>query len=244
MMGQTKIGATKIAAKKIGISYEEYLQKRENNLKWCHDCKKWKKEKEFGRDKSRGDGLDARCYDCRYEYKYRSKVKGFPGKRQLEKMLQKGLSYCKDCKKYLPIEDIDTSQYLLCKKHTEKRRLIKYEKYKQWLQTEKGYNSKRKSRAKKFLKAYIIYGMNCDHCGEKDFRLFEFHHKNGNPGRKEDHTSLLGRIIRNKKPLSDIELLCSNCHILANIKNGTKGNQNNKLIMKLIKNEVISNADE
>lgn len=59
-----RIGITKVAAKKIGISYEDYIKKINEGLKWCTSCKQWKPREFFGIDKSRGDGLRAPCFDC------------------------------------------------------------------------------------------------------------------------------------------------------------------------------------
>lgn len=57
------VGIQKIAAKRIGISYEEYLIKIVNH-KWCSACKQWKPRECFCKDKNRGDGIATKCYDC------------------------------------------------------------------------------------------------------------------------------------------------------------------------------------
>jgi hypothetical protein len=64
-MAQTKIGALKIAAMKIGVSIEDYSNQRSAGLKWCMRCRDWHSEDCFGRDQTRSDGLDASCRESR-----------------------------------------------------------------------------------------------------------------------------------------------------------------------------------
>lgn len=71
------IGIQKIAAQRIGISYDSYLEKIEKGLKWCIGCKTWKGVNEFSIDNSRGDGRNARCYTCR-RVKIKKTTKGRP----------------------------------------------------------------------------------------------------------------------------------------------------------------------
>ena len=52
-MAQTKEGAVKIAAKKIGIPVGKYKTNIRNGLLWCTGCRLWHKKREFNRDKSR-----------------------------------------------------------------------------------------------------------------------------------------------------------------------------------------------
>lgn len=63
-MAQTKEGAIKIAAKKAGLTVNEYMSRIANGLKKCTICKEWKLTEEFVRDKSRHDGYVARCKSC------------------------------------------------------------------------------------------------------------------------------------------------------------------------------------
>lgn len=51
----------KTAAKRIGISLEEYVARIASGEKWCTFCKAWHPRTIFGVDKSRGDGLSASC---------------------------------------------------------------------------------------------------------------------------------------------------------------------------------------
>ena len=60
-MGQTKDGALKIAASKIGVTLEDYRAKLAAGLKWCTGCKTWHNAEAFGVDLSRGDQRSAKC---------------------------------------------------------------------------------------------------------------------------------------------------------------------------------------
>lgn len=74
-MAQTHEGAMKTNAKKIGMTYEEYKEKQQQSLKRCTKCKQWKSFLEFGKDKSRWDGMQSRCYSCD-RVKVRKDMKG------------------------------------------------------------------------------------------------------------------------------------------------------------------------
>ncbi len=60
------LGVQKVAAERIGLSLADYLSYIENGLKWCNSCRMWKSRNTFGQDTHRGDGLDAKCLDCRH----------------------------------------------------------------------------------------------------------------------------------------------------------------------------------
>ena len=62
----SRVGVQKAAAKRIGISIEEYLARIAKGFKWCYRCKLWKQKSEFPSDKSRGDNLASTCADCRH----------------------------------------------------------------------------------------------------------------------------------------------------------------------------------
>jgi len=49
------------AAKRIGVSVDEYATRRGRGEKWCTACKAWHSVAAFGSDPTRGDGLAARC---------------------------------------------------------------------------------------------------------------------------------------------------------------------------------------
>ncbi len=59
-----KEGAAKAAAKRIGVSVEEYLAHKNNSEKWCFKCTTWKPIRAFAKDRSRSDGYKAQCFDC------------------------------------------------------------------------------------------------------------------------------------------------------------------------------------
>lgn len=58
------VGAIKIAAKRIGLSTEEYLANIGAGMKWCTNCRRWINRNLFGRDHYRGDGLKSHCITC------------------------------------------------------------------------------------------------------------------------------------------------------------------------------------
>lgn len=89
----SKLGAMKIAAKRVGIDFDEYLAKIESGEKWCHAGKHWQPVSNFHIDKSRGDGLAAVCKTCRAVddpyASFRGRVSTFKGKRHTEEAKQK-----------------------------------------------------------------------------------------------------------------------------------------------------------
>lgn len=63
-MPARKLGPLKTAAKRIGVSLEEYLSRIEKGEKWCCGCKHWLERNNFGVEKRRGDGLKTICKGC------------------------------------------------------------------------------------------------------------------------------------------------------------------------------------
>jgi hypothetical protein len=57
----TPIGVLKAAANRLGLSVEEYTQKKERGEKWCSGCKDWHPKNKFPRDRARSDGLRCWC---------------------------------------------------------------------------------------------------------------------------------------------------------------------------------------
>ena len=57
-------GVFKIACGRIGVTPEQYREHIRDLEKWCYLCKSWKSVDRFGVDKHRGDGLNAKCFDC------------------------------------------------------------------------------------------------------------------------------------------------------------------------------------
>jgi 5-methylcytosine-specific restriction endonuclease McrA len=64
-MPQTKAGREKVTAKWAGLSVEEYREKIKSGEKRCTRCKTWKRPSEFGKDRTRPDGIDRSCFSCR-----------------------------------------------------------------------------------------------------------------------------------------------------------------------------------
>lgn len=91
-MAQTPEGVPKQRAKMLGISLEELLEKEAQNLRRCTKCKQWKPTDNFGKDKTRGDGINPTCLECK-RVKERKVVKGrpshFKGKTHSEESRQK-----------------------------------------------------------------------------------------------------------------------------------------------------------
>ncbi len=71
----TKIGALKIAAKKVGISFEEYQVKTESGLKWCGTGRHFVPIEEFGFNKLKYDNREPQCLVCSH-VKVRINTKG------------------------------------------------------------------------------------------------------------------------------------------------------------------------
>lgn len=67
-MAQTKEGAEKICAAKIGISAEAYRARVLGGEKWCYRGSHWLPIGEFGSDASRHDGLTSICLPCRHDF--------------------------------------------------------------------------------------------------------------------------------------------------------------------------------
>lgn len=65
IVGGTKYGCLKAAAKRIGVPFAEYQAKIAAGLKWCTSCRAWHELGTFGVDSDRGSGLAATCLDSR-----------------------------------------------------------------------------------------------------------------------------------------------------------------------------------
>jgi hypothetical protein len=67
-MSQTHKGAILRAASNAGVSIEEYQERFLLGLKRCSKCKSWKPVDQFGADRTRYDGKEVDCFECRHEY--------------------------------------------------------------------------------------------------------------------------------------------------------------------------------
>ena len=63
-MAQTTDGAAKVAAQKAGLTVAEYLRRKAAGLKKCTKCQEWTPLSDFTKDRTRYDGLNARCRHC------------------------------------------------------------------------------------------------------------------------------------------------------------------------------------
>jgi hypothetical protein len=50
-----------VATHRIGVTLEEWLERRANGQKWCTFCKEWHLETDFPADRTRSDGKRAYC---------------------------------------------------------------------------------------------------------------------------------------------------------------------------------------
>ncbi len=99
----SKSGVTKIAAKRLGLSLEDYTAKLAAGLKWCFRCKSWKSVGDFGTDRTRGSGKASRCAVCR-----RTGVSASPGKFERRRQRAAGLAWCRACQAWKPISLVST----------------------------------------------------------------------------------------------------------------------------------------
>lgn len=67
-MALTQVGVIKRAANKLGISVEEYIRHVELGLKNCFRCKQWLNPDLFHTDKTKFDGKNSSCIQCRKAY--------------------------------------------------------------------------------------------------------------------------------------------------------------------------------
>lgn len=136
----SKLGALKVAAKRIGMSFENYMAKRNAGLKRCMACKRWLSRDQFGKSKIRGDGLEPTCLDC-ITKRYTIKEVGTRERRAKRAI---GLYWCKNCRDWQPrdlmVFSSSGSSTGLCREH--------YNIYQQ-----KQYKSNPERRRKAYLSA-------------------------------------------------------------------------------------------
>lgn len=88
LMAQTKEGALKIAAGRVGLTSDEYSSKLAAGLKWCTGCKAWHERSAFRSDGTRSDGLAAMCNEVRRSRRIGA---GRAGRREPAKEKARGL---------------------------------------------------------------------------------------------------------------------------------------------------------
>ena len=99
------IGVLKVAAKRVGLSYTEYISQLDAGFKHCTGCKRWLRENLFYKNKARGDSLDTHCIRCRgkdYKRSFGGKYHGRPGQQMRREKHKVGLYWCRRCGDWLP----------------------------------------------------------------------------------------------------------------------------------------------
>lgn len=84
LMPQTPKGARLLAARRQGITLEEYVRREASGLKWCSRCRAWEPLSAFGKDASRCDGMAASCHLSRSKHAketYTPRPRPAPGRR-------------------------------------------------------------------------------------------------------------------------------------------------------------------
>ena len=95
------------------------------------------------------------------------------------------------------------------------------------------------ARLNRSLKALYIYNMKCGNCGMNNILLLSFHNSKGT----ESNEKITNMILKEGK-MDNIELLCANCHILADIRDGTdKKLRIRKKIIELLTEEKLEQLD-
>jgi hypothetical protein len=105
----SRLGIAKVAAKRLGITFDSYVEHLKSGLKHCCKCKKWKSRKSFGKDSTRHDGLDATCLKCRCKRRA-------PGPTIPERRLQakNGLAWCSGCCAWKLISIVSRGKCRVC----------------------------------------------------------------------------------------------------------------------------------
>lgn len=110
-------GALKTAAKRIGLSVDEYLERQAAGDKWCFACKTWMPIPDFAHDRSRGDGLKASCRI------HNRGLNGSPAKSERRMMAGRDLAWCRGCLAWLPQRDVRGG---CCRAHSAEEARVRY----------------------------------------------------------------------------------------------------------------------
>lgn len=105
----SRIGLLKLAAMRIGISFDDYQLRLKAGQKWCHKCRRWRRVGFFGKDRSRYDGRDAVCLDCRC---VKSRVGPARAERAMNRRL--GLAWCSGCSLWHPADQVRAGKCQSC----------------------------------------------------------------------------------------------------------------------------------
>jgi len=113
----SKIGAMKVAASHLGLTFEEYSSRINRGLKWCSKGRHWTKRTDFDRDASRGDGLCTSCRICRSHRKTAG-----PTQRERRAKRVIGLAWCRDCEQWLSINSVRGGRCRACQNKKDRER--------------------------------------------------------------------------------------------------------------------------
>lgn len=101
-------GARKAAATRVGLTLQEYEARVAAGEKWCTACKEWHQRDAFDVDRSRSDGLSAKCAASK------SVATRGPGPRERRTKKALGLAWCRRCRAWLPLVDVTSG---VCRPH-------------------------------------------------------------------------------------------------------------------------------
>jgi 5-methylcytosine-specific restriction endonuclease McrA len=103
-------GAQKGVATRLGLTVSEYLDRLARGEKRCTTCRAWHPVSAFGLDRSRTDGLDARCLVSK-----RVPENENPSLTVRRSMAKMGLAWCRECRWWLAAAELLPGG--LCKPH-------------------------------------------------------------------------------------------------------------------------------
>jgi hypothetical protein len=118
----SRLGTLKVAAKRIGMSFDEYMDKLNAGLKRCWKCGRWLPADRFCLDATRGDGRDPRCDQCR-------QTGTGPTNYTRRKKAQIGLHWCASCENWVPLDQVSNSKCRSCINATDRARYQTDERY-------------------------------------------------------------------------------------------------------------------
>jgi HNH endonuclease len=162
------LGVEKVAAKRIGMSFEEYKAKKEAGLKWCTNCKEWHPISDFPKDSSLKMGLSCHCWRS-----YKNIKPDRPGTHERREKRKQGLYWCSGCKEWLERDKFGKNINGFCKEHLRQKIRERYHKNPE---PAKMWSKKLKELRKpipKYQREYLIhlFGGKCTYCGKKPKKL-------------------------------------------------------------------------
>lgn len=97
----SRVGVEKTAAKRAGVSPEEWDRERKAGNKWCYCCRSWKAQGDFGTDRTRTDGLTPACKQC---VSYKATASRYRLTVATARELRTGTLTCDICGRRKPLE--------------------------------------------------------------------------------------------------------------------------------------------